>query len=371
MSRIILFLRILIGGLFIFSGLVKANDPLGLAYKMEEFFEIWHTLWMVPFSTLLSVWMNALEIVSGLALLLGWQNKWNVRLLLALILFFTALTGYTYYTGFPKTCGCFGDCLPISAAVSFYKDIALLLGILVLLRFQSKIRPLFPSRVAGFLTLGAALFVLGMQYYVLRHLPWVDCLPYHVGQNLPEARKQPPPPPGSTVMFVYERGGKEVAFSADQFPEDFNTETYRFIRRYETGEIPQAAIQGLVFFGSSGQDTTESVLTAERIILVFSENLLGGPPHWGRGWSRLLDVATAQQVPVVLITNDPTRWTNDLRNQYPKVQVVGCDRTPIRTAARVNPTVYSLEKGVVLGKWALVDFPSPGIPSSAATPRGK
>lgn len=117
--------RVLVGLLFIFSGLVKANDPLGLSYKMEEFFEIWGMTKFNDWTLLMSVLMNAFEIIAGFAILIGWRIKLFTWLLLLLILFFTFLTGYTYITGMPKNCGCFGDCLPISSKTSFLKMLCL------------------------------------------------------------------------------------------------------------------------------------------------------------------------------------------------------------------------------------------------------
>src|SRR5690242_13873986 len=111
--------RVLVGVLFIFSGLVKANDPLGLSYKMQEFFEVWGINGFNSWTLTMSVLMNAFEIIAGFALLLGWRIKIVSWLLLLLIVFFTFLTGYTYVTGMPKNCGCFGDCLPISSKTSF------------------------------------------------------------------------------------------------------------------------------------------------------------------------------------------------------------------------------------------------------------
>src|SRR5882724_1159789 len=134
--------RFLVGVLFIFSGLVKANDPLSLGYKMQEFFEIWnnslskstfflsHTLiqlfqFLHEHSLALAVVMIAVEIIAGAALLLGWRMKLFGWILLLLIIFFTFLTGYALLSGKFKNCGCFGDCLPITPKVSFLKDIVL------------------------------------------------------------------------------------------------------------------------------------------------------------------------------------------------------------------------------------------------------
>ncbi len=130
--------RVLVGVLFIFSGLVKAIDPLGLAYKMQEFFEVWaaggfvpgvmdwlhvHALWF-------SLLMIALEVVLGIALLLGWRIKTVSYLLLLLMLFFTFLTSYVLFSGKIKACGCFGDCIPLTPIQTFTKDI--ILSVLVL-----------------------------------------------------------------------------------------------------------------------------------------------------------------------------------------------------------------------------------------------
>src|SRR6185503_10150256 len=119
--------RVIVGVLFIFSGLVKANDPLGLSYKMQEFFEIWHLTKFDSWTLALSVAMNAFEIIAGVALLLGVRIRIFIWLLLLLIVFFTFLTGYTYVTGKPTNCGCFGDCIPITAKTSFLKDVILTL----------------------------------------------------------------------------------------------------------------------------------------------------------------------------------------------------------------------------------------------------
>ena len=149
--------QIFVGLLFIVSGLVKANDPLGLSYKMQEFFELWSdglaqgnfirsSLDFFHKSSLaLSIIMITLEIIAGVALLIGWKKKFILWMLLALIVFFTFLTGYAYLSGKFTNCGCFGDCLPITPLTSFLKDILLLVLIIFLLAGQKYIAPVFTS----------------------------------------------------------------------------------------------------------------------------------------------------------------------------------------------------------------------------------
>ncbi|MBA2250040.1 MAG: DoxX family membrane protein, partial [Chitinophagaceae bacterium] len=115
--------RVIVGVLFIFSGLVKANDPLGLSYKMQEFFDVWSQYSMLHglmnvlnnYALIFSIIMITLEIVVGIAILLGRNARFFSWLLLLLIIFFTFLTGYAVMSGKIKTCGCFGDCIPLTA----------------------------------------------------------------------------------------------------------------------------------------------------------------------------------------------------------------------------------------------------------------
>src|SRR6201990_1400020 len=132
--------RIIVGVLFIFSGLIKANDPLGLSYKMQEFFEVWGLNGFNNYTLTLSIVMNVFEVLAGVAVIVGWRMKLFSWLLLLLIIFFTFLTGYALFSGKIKTCGCFGDCLPLTPAQSFGKDIFLLILILILFANNKKIR---------------------------------------------------------------------------------------------------------------------------------------------------------------------------------------------------------------------------------------
>ncbi|MEO6452491.1 MAG: MauE/DoxX family redox-associated membrane protein, partial [Ginsengibacter sp.] len=99
--------RIITGVLFIFSGLVKANDPLGLSYKMQEYFEVWRQysllhsfmIWLDTYALAFSIIIITLEIVVGVAILLGWYKRFFSFLLLLLIIFFTFLTGYAVFSG--------------------------------------------------------------------------------------------------------------------------------------------------------------------------------------------------------------------------------------------------------------------------------
>ena len=151
MKLLINIARIIVGVLFIFSGLVKANDPLGLSYKMQEFFEVWGWGFLDNFSLSFSILMIAFEIIAGVAVLLGWRMKLFSWLLLLLIIFFTFLTGYAVLSGKIRTCGCFGDCIPLTAEQSFTKDLILTALIVFIFIFRNQVKPLFNPFACGLL----------------------------------------------------------------------------------------------------------------------------------------------------------------------------------------------------------------------------
>jgi len=355
--------RIIVGVLFIFSGLVKANDPLGLSYKMQEFFEVWNFHGLDNYTLAFSIIMIVFEIVAGVAILLGWRMKLFSWLLLLLIIFFTFLTGYAYLSGKVRECGCFGDCIPLTAGQSFTKDLVLLMLILFLFFFQQKIRPFLSQPVSLSLLILATILSFAFQWYVLIHLPLVDCLPYRAGSNIPEKMKAPPGaiPDSTVITMVYEKNGQRIEFSGNKFPADFD-DSYKFITRYDKlvrkGNA-EPAIKDFNLITATGTDTTQELLTQKGFkLLLFTRELSAYPPSWNKEFTLILTLARAKAIPVYFITGDydnVAAWT-DKAGISPLVSILKCDATAIKTAARANPTLYLLKGGVVLDKWSYADL---------------
>ena len=365
--------QFIVGFLFIISGLVKANDPIGLSYKMQEFFELWSAGFssgsfaanalaaMHDASLWLSIFMITLEIVAGVALLLGWQKKAVLWLLLLLIIFFTFLTGYAYLSGKFTNCGCFGDCLPITPFASFLKDIALLLLIVFLLIGQKHIQPVLSATPRTAILVFSLIVSLGLQWYVLSHLPLADCLPFKKGNNLTVQMKPPPGavPDSFAIRFIYEKGGKQYEFAPENLPADFTT--YKFIDRKQTlvrkGNA-DAPIKGFTLT-NDGKDSitgntidyTEEMLSAPRAILVFALHF--DNPQWITEIKQLLQVAAKQGVPVAVASSSFTQAQAAFEKAGAAgVQFYNTDFTIVRTVARTNPTVLYLENGTVVKKWS-------------------
>lgn len=362
MKHLLTAVRYFVGILFIFSGLVKANDPLGLSYKMQEFFEVWGMHWLNDYSLILSVAMIAFEIVAGVAVILGWQMKLFSWLLLLLIIFFTFLTGYAVLSGKIKECGCFGNCIPLTAWQSFMKDLILLVLILLIFRYRASIKPVFiTSKSILSLTLATA-FSLGFMWYTLNHLPVVDCLPYKTGVNILGSMKIPAGarPDSTVITFVYTKAGKELEFTADQFPEDFNDTTYTFVKRYDklvrAGDATPA-IKDFELLGRDGKPVTETILNAEGYkLLLFLKN-----DYETGEWLSQADVIAqeAAKIGVARVMVTSVALGQLYKNAPPafyRYEPVMCDATAVKTAARSNPTLFLLNKDTILQKWGYKDF---------------
>lgn len=361
-------IRILTGLLFIFSGLVKAIDPLGLAYKMQEFFEVWGQNESLKslmngldkYAVSFSIIMITLEVVVGVALLLGWQKKITAWILLLLMLFFTFLTSFVLFTGKIRACGCFGDCIPLTPIQTFTKDIILVVFAVFLLLTQKYIRPVAKPWINSLYVFLAALLTLALQFYVMKHLPVVDCLPFKKGNNILELRKMPP---GAIqdkydYTFIYEKGGEKKEFSVATLPDS----TWNYVDRkqilVQKGKNNIPLINDFSLTTEEGTNATESILNEPgEYYLLFMKELPTGGDRWLPELKRLAESAPTLNRKLYVVTGQRAAITNFISTNGIKVEgILTCDVTSIKTAARVNPTMFLMKGPVVQGKWAGADF---------------
>jgi uncharacterized membrane protein YphA (DoxX/SURF4 family) len=363
MKPVISVSRIIVGVLFIFSGLIKANDPLGLSYKMQEFFEIWGWHSLNDFTLVFSVLMIAFEIIAGVAVLLGWQMRLFSWLLLLLTIFFTFLTGYALFSGKIRECGCFGDCIPLTAQQSFIKDLILLILILLIFAKRRSIKNYLSAASALSILVITTIFSFAFQWYVLKHLPLVDCLPYKVGRNIPEQMKIPAGAiqDSTVISFVYEKLGRQVEFTADKFPEDFNDSSYTFVKRYDKLVRQGNAVVAIKDFALTtinGNDTTQAILTSPGFsVLVFTKGINEANPSWSDQFKNIYSDISSKKIPAYFITNDFNNITGWMAKAAIRdITILKCDFVAIKTAARADPTLYLLQQGSIVNKWSYADF---------------
>ena len=359
--------RIIVGVLFIFSGIVKAIDPLGLNYKMQEFFEVWASdkyavslmNWMHSHSFLITVLMITLEVVLGAALLVGWRKKTVLRFLLLLILFFTFLTSYVLFSGKIRSCGCFGDCIPLTPIQTFIKDIILLGMIIFLILKQQFIEPLFKELLPMAIVFLSVIAVGFIQMYVIDHLPLIDCLPYKVGNNILELRKMPADAIQDkfTYLFIYEKENVTKEFTTSNLPDS----TWKFVDRKQTlvekGKNNVPLINDFALKDSLGNDSTEAILSLPASYLLFLKEMDPDVDRWLSVFADVVKKAKQQNIPLYIITADSKKVFNffNKSNSY-NLPVLICDVTAIKTAARANPTLFVMKGAVVQHKYSWADM---------------
>jgi uncharacterized membrane protein YphA (DoxX/SURF4 family) len=386
-------IRVFVGLLFIFSGLVKANDPLGTAYKMEEYFEVWNRdlgsskfflkdallnlfHFLNDHTLFLSVTMNAFEIIAGAALLLGWRMKLFSWLLLLLMIFFTILTGYTYRTGQPTNCGCFGDCLKITPQFSFYKDILLSDLILIILFTRKFIKPLFKPGMNTALMFLITLFSFGLQWYSLRYLPPVDCLPFKKGNNIPEKMKIPanavPEVRETRLAYKNINTNEKKNMSYDEFmkSEIWKDSTWKSDTTYshviKRGKNNEAPIKEFSLIGPTVVDTltgketkevTSTILSLPQVLLFFNTELPKSSPSWKNELLEVYNEANKKGIPFYFVYHSrDSAITRYSKFGFSNPDALSLGLTPIRTAARSNQTLYFLKQGNIAGKWSFANL---------------
>lgn len=363
MKYIIWLLRIIVGALFIFSGLIKANDPSGLSYKMNEFFEVWHMDGLATYSLTLSVLMIGFEIIAGIALLLGAASRIFSFLLLLLTLFFTFLTAYVYLTDKIKECGCFGDCIKISNAETFWKDVILTVFVVILFIYRNRIKPLFKAKTTFVLMSMAVIFAFGVQWYTLNYLPIFDCLAFKKGTNIWEKMQ---PPPGSIpdvykTMMIYEKDGKQQEFDETNYP--WQDSTWKFVDSksilVQKGNS-DPAIKDFVLNDYNGNDLTEAILKEPGYtFLMFIKDVKKASRENIQRIQQLIIQANQQNVPFYILSSsaksEADKFAADYKLQGAQWLII--DGTVSKTAMRTNPGLMMLKDGTIQQKWSFKSYP--------------
>lgn len=362
MKFLVNFARYFTGLLFIFSGLVKAIDPLGLAYKMQEFFEAFANdgflpgmmHWLHEYALGFSIVMITLEVVIGVALILGWKKRFTVIMLLLLMLLFTGLTAYVLFSGKIRACGCFGDCIPLTPAQTFGKDILLLAFSLLLLWKIKYIHPLTRPLVLTLIVLFTAVLTVVIQFRSMKYLPIKDCLAFKTGNDILKLRLMPENavPDVYDYEFIYSKDGVTKSFSPENLPED---ESWEFVDRKQvlvkkgSNNVPLINDYNLTL---DGVDVTDTILSQETYLLYvrYVEGLNEKAMLELKGF--------AESHPnFYIIASQPKSVEDYLKKlNFPYKAILTLDATAIKTAARSNPTLYQMNGPVIQGKWGWGDF---------------
>ena len=355
--------RFVLAVVFIFSGFVKAIDPLGTQYKIQDYLDAfgWAGVFpdYIPF--LASVLLGMLEFCLGVYLFFGIRRIIAPRAVVAVMALMTPLTFWLALDNPVSDCGCFGDAVVLTNWETFGKNVVLLVMSLVVLKWRKRIFPLATTRFDWLIALYGFLYILCVTIYCYRHLPVFDFRPYYVGADIRQGMEIPEgeEPTELETRFVLQKDGVEKEFTLDNYPD--STWTFvdsRMVVKKQGYEPPIHDFSMIRY--EDGEDITEQVLADEGYTFLLVAHQLGLTNESRIDLiNELYDYCLEYGYAFYCLTSssdeDIFKWQEDTGAEYPFCLM---DNTTLRTMVRSNPGLILLKKGEVVRKWSVVDIPN-------------
>ncbi|WP_373520514.1 BT_3928 family protein [Aquiflexum sp.] len=351
---ILFIIRLLVGGLFIFSGLIKVNDPVGTAIKLEEYFDVFSNdiaSFFYIFKDIalpLGVVLVVAEVVLGIMLILGVRLKFTVWALSILIVFFTFLTFYSAYFNKVTDCGCFGDAIKLTPWESFTKDVILLILIGVLFFFRKDLSN--ESKPWATWTVRISLVVsVGIAITAIRNLPFIDFRAYKEGVNIPVAMQ---PSAQLQYNYVMKKDGQEFVF--DQYPAD---DSYEFVEMTLVNEDALPKISDFAVWNADG-DFTDEILTGKKAVILVTNMSKLNTSYLEEIDAMIAGLKGTEIIPLLVAASseDEIEWL--ISSRAWGIEGYQGDATVIKTIMRSNPGIMLLDQGVVLKKYHFRNTPT-------------
>ncbi|HRG09097.1 MAG TPA: DoxX family protein [Cyclobacteriaceae bacterium] len=351
------FSRFFVGGLLIFSGLIKLNDPIGTQIKMEEYFEVFAEDFgsffhhFIPWALEIGILMIVLELMLGIAILIFWRMNLTAWLLLLMMTFFTFLTFYSAYFNKVTDCGCFGDAIKLTPWESFTKDVILMVFVLHLFWYRKSYKPAVRTLTGNVLVIGTVVisFVLGI--YAILHLPFIDFRAYKIGNNIPQ---QMIPPEQPIIEYVFEKDGKEVRDT--KFLSD--TDGYKYVSSHVVNaDKIKPKITDYSISSPEGDDKTQYTFEGNRLLIVMFDVKKASVKNIAdvRELTRQLE----GKVDCFILTSSGAEAMEAFRHEHQlAVPYYYADATVLKTIIRSNPGIALWKNGTVLGNWHHNDTPA-------------
>ena len=345
--------RIFVGVLFIISGLIKLNDPVGFSFKLGDYFapEVLNLPFLEPYALVIAVLVVILEVLLGVMLIVGYAKKFTLWSLLLMIVFFTFLTFYSAYFNKVTDCGCFGDALKLTPWESFSKDVVLLVLILVLYKGSRYIQPFFSKGVRSITVFISLILCLWLGLHVLEHLPVIDFRAYKVGTNITKGMQTPADAPRAVYQYNWSfdvDGQQKTVINRGEDPKIDGT-----LLGVETSVLQKGCEPPIHDFSieRDGADYTTQMLEEEHLLVVIAYNLNVAQNEGFIAIKEATDTALEKGYTVIGISASSTPETEKLAAKYDlDFKFYFCDMTALKTIIRSNPSIMSLEKGTILQK---------------------
>jgi len=351
------FSRFFVGGLFIFSGLIKINDPIGTEIKMEEYFEVFSEdfgslfNYFIPWSLEIGMLMIVLELALGVAILLFYRMRITTWMLLTLMVFFTFLTFYSAYLNKVTDCGCFGDAIKLTPWESFTKDVILMVFVTHLFWYRKKYQPVLRTLEGHSVIIATTVISLTIGIYAIEHLPFIDFRAYRVGNNIPQQMQ-----PGAVpiIDYIFEKNGEDI--HSDKFLSTDEGYVYKTSRILNEKDI-KAKITDYSVSSVDGQDLTQATFQGAHLLIIMYDVSKAS-------LKRIADIRQLTndldgKVDALVLTSSAAQAIEEFRHQNQlAVPYAFSDATVLKTIIRSNPGIALWKDGTVLGNWHYNDTPS-------------
>ena len=351
--------RILVGLLFIFSGLIKINDPVGFSFKLEEYFgpTVFNIDFLLPYVLPLAIFIVVLEVLLGVFLLIGLKKEFTIYSLFAMIVFFTFLTWYSAYFNKVTDCGCFGDAIKLTPWESFTKDVILLVLIVIIMIGLKYIKPLFNNKLLYIFPSISLILCILIVNQVLSHLPLIDFRPYKVGANIID--NMVIPEDSKKAIFRYDwlfdiDGEKKVISTSGNFPDSEGTFVSVDTELIEEGYEPPI----LDFSMELGDiDYTDVLMKEQKLIIFVFYNISKTNSDAIVGLKETVELAVINDYKVIGLTASGEIDVNSFESENDiDIDFYFCDETALKTIVRSNPAAIKLHEGTIIQKTHWNDF---------------
>jgi uncharacterized membrane protein YphA (DoxX/SURF4 family) len=352
--------RIIIGILFIFSGTVKAIDPLGSAYKFSEYFRVFHIEFLQQLALPLAILLCSAEFIAGLSVLTGYRHKAGIWLVIILMLIFTPLTLVLAFLNPVSDCGCFGDAVHLTNWQTFIKNLVILFFVIVTFSGRKQMEPVRAAVQEWATIVVAGVFFIGFSLMNIRYLPLIDFLPYKPGVNIPDKMKIPNGKPADkyATTFIYEKNGKKQEFTIDNYPSNDSSWVFVEQKSVLVSKGYQPLIHDFSLFTISGEDLTQEVLNNRGYTLLMISKKLGEASNntLQQGIRFGLD-CHSKGIGFKVVT---ASGSDEIQNSAQNELFCMADETTLKTMLRANPGFMLLKEGTIMGKWSWAGLPPSG-----------
>ncbi len=350
--------RIFVGIVFVFSGFVKGVDPLGTAYRIEDYFIAYGMEWAMPLALFFSISLCALEFMLGVALILNLRLKQLSWILLLLMSFFTLVTFYdALYSPVPD-CGCFGDAIILTNWQTFYKNLVLMVFVFIIFRSRNHFKSLLESKGQNTFIITAIVVFSWFSIYQLEHLPMIDYREWKVGMDI-----TPDEDIKEEIYLIYrnlETGGTQEYLSPNYpWNDSVWMSKWEFVDQ-RIVEVGGDQLHNLRFENLNGDDFTERILSNPTYqFLVVSWNIDKFPAKAVLPIQNLVREVNENAYQIQALTSSGRDEINQFRNENQiRIPFYNCDDIVLKTMIRANPGIILIKDGLILGKWHYNDCPS-------------